>query len=211
MLSLSKQVVVLLFSVLALLANVTSVHGQSKERRFELDRIQWICRLCQKERYHRKFELTDAQISKLRNAYDAIHDARKEIKKNDPLEERNQKIETYRATILKQGDVLKSVLVEHQFDSINYIYHMNNVKDTSYFGLTDPFVVERVQIREDQQKKLKAGSKEAKEELSNELAPLRQKLIEIKLKYRKKMLEQLTPEQRNIYLERFGHLVNDGH
>lgn len=182
---------------------------QLTKEQVEVRRIVWMTNLVQNRRFREKFEFTDAQVDKLRDANDEIENSRRELFAAETVEDKKRKYEDYVLTVRRQEKVIESVLVKHQLNSINFFYHIRFVKDMSFFGLTDSYVIEQVEITKKQQKELSDASKEAKEELADELEPLLKKLVEIKRKYREKVLEQLTPEQREIYLRRFGHFIDN--
>ena len=106
--------------------------------------------------------------------------------------------------VLVEGKVLDRVFVKHQLHAINYYYHMHFVKNRTFFGLTDPFVISRIQIDKKQAKELKQASVEAQDELDKELEPLLKEIVDIKKKHLNKVLKTLTPEQRKSYIEKFG-------
>ena len=183
-----------------------SISAQSKEEDFKVHRIQWILGMLRHEPYQKKFDLTEDQVQKITKAREKITTYTRNMMRggSDDKKTYREKIAHARKLVLEHGQVLDRVLVKHQLDTINYVYHMNFVRNRVFFGLTDPFVVSRLHISKTQAKELKSAAKEAQAELEKELEPLLKEIVAIKKKHLEEVFKILTPEQRKSYLQKFG-------
>ncbi len=177
------------------------------EEAFEMHRVRWISNTFVNKTFQKRFEIGKDQLPEVKRIQKELIMARKEIAPNSLSEENSEKIEAFRSLLLKSGKSIDEILVPRQLNDINFFYHMTFVKDKSFFGLTDPFVSDRVGISEQQQAELKALAKTSGPELQEKMQPLRAKALSAKVEFQKQLLKILTPSQREDFVERFGHIL----
>lgn len=159
-----------------------------------------ILNLVQREEVQQELELIDEQRDKLE---DVVADARQRI--GDELrdmfagmqdlsnEERQEQFEKIRARVEKlnkesEGD-LKKILLPHQFDRLKQISVQQRVQQQGASALTSGELAETLNLTDEQREKLEKRAAEVQQELQEKIAQLR-------LEARNKMLDVLTPEQR---------------
>jgi Spy/CpxP family protein refolding chaperone len=159
-----------------------------------------ILNLVQREEVQQELQLVDEQRNKLE---DFVADARQRF--GDELrdmfaqmrdlseEDRQAQFDKIRARVEKlnkesEGD-LKKILLPHQFDRLKQISVQQRVQQQGAAALTTGELAETLNLTDEQREKLERRSAEVQQELQEKIAQLR-------LEARNKMLEVLTPEQR---------------
>jgi Spy/CpxP family protein refolding chaperone len=159
-----------------------------------------VLNLVQREEVQQELQLIDEQRDKLD---DLVADARQRIGNemrdlfagmqdlsNEERQERFNEIRTRIEKLNKESEAdLKKILLPHQFDRLKQISVQQRIQQQGAAALTSGDLAEAINLTDEQREKLERRAEEVQQELQ-------QKIAQLRVEARNKMLDVLTPEQR---------------